>query len=223
MSKRDQIIEKIKKLLRKASDKNGNANECKLAMMIAQRLIAEYKIDKATLDESDGKPNVERRYFKITKRAEEIPYISRIMQDYFQAKILYTTGTAYVYATADSVDNALYIAEFLYNNMRATIRAERRAAKEYFRLIDTRSFYLGFMLGVCDVLEKQNTELERASESYALICRTELAVVDSYIKEFVKPKDVSRGTKPPTDLNSFSRGRIRGQKTGIKTGLETAP
>lgn len=126
-------------------------------------------------------------------------------------------------ATADSVDNALYIAEFLYNNMRAAIRAERHAAREYFRLIDTRSFYLGFMLGVCDVLEKQNAELERASESYALICRTELAVVDSYIKEVVKPKDVSRETKPPTDLNSFSRGRIRGQKTGIKTGQETTP
>ena len=139
MSKRDQIIEKIKKLLRRASDKNGNANECKLAMMIAQRLIAEYKIDKGALDESDGKPSVERRYFKITQRAQEIPYISRIMQDYFQAKILYTTGTAYVYATVDSVDNALYIAEFLYNNMRAAIRAERRANCSIFcRMVVSR-------------------------------------------------------------------------------------
>ena len=190
-------------------------------MAIAQRLIAQYKIDRGVLTETARELNVERRYFKITQRAQEIPYVSRIMLDHFQSRVSYVPGTAYVYAAEDSIENALYIAEFLYNNLRAALRAERRAAKECFRLIDTQSFYLGFMSGVCDSLKKQETELERASTQYAIICRTEIAAVNKYIAEVVKPREVDFGTVSVRDANSFLRGHIRGEKAGIKRGIET--
>ena len=222
MKKRQQIIDKVKKLLRRGSEKNGNINECKLAMAIAQRLIAQYKIDRGILTETADEPKVERRYFKITQRAQEIPYVARIMLDHYQARVSYIPGMAYVYATEDSIENALYIAEFLYNNMRSALRAERRAAKKCFRLIDTRSFYLGFMSGVCYALEKQNAELKRASTQYAIICRTEIAIVNKYITEVVKPKVMVDDETPSVrDTNSFLRGHIRGEKTGIKKGIET--
>ena len=122
---RQQIIAKIKKLLAKADDNRGNLNECKLAMSIAMRLMAQYKIEQAELKDKPAEAQkVAERSFKTTKYAREIPYITTIMNDHFQADITYSDYVAYVYATEESVDNALYVAEFLYNNMKAALRAE---------------------------------------------------------------------------------------------------
>lgn len=160
---RQQIIAKIKKLLAKADDNRGNFNECKLAMSIAMRLMAQYKIEQAELKDMPAEAQkVAERSFKTTKHAREIPYITTIMRDHFQADMAYSNYTAYVYATEDSVDNALYIAEFLYNNMKAALRAEKRKARERFRLVCEPDFYCGFMSGICSALKKrENGNLRR--------------------------------------------------------------
>lgn len=217
---REQIIAKIKKLLAKADDNRGNLNECKLAMSIAMRLMAQYKIEQAELKDKPAETQkVARRSFKTTKYAREIPYITTIMKDHFQASITYANYTAFVYATEESVDNALYIAEFLYNNMKAALRAEKRKAKERFRLICEPDFYYGFMHGIDSTLEAQETEIADENESYAIICRTELAAVEEYLQNVVKPKSTRPQSASITDYESFERGYKRGQNTTINPAI----
>ncbi len=216
---RQQIIAKIKKLLAKADDNRGNFNECKLAMSIAMRLMAQYKIEQAELKDKPAEAQkVAERSFKTTKHAREIPYITTIMRDHFQADMAYSNYTAYVYATEDSVDNALYIAEFLYNNMKAALRAEKRKAREHFRLVCEPDFYCGFMSGICSALKKQEMETFAENESYAIICQTELALVDEYVQREVKPKEVHTHN-PLKDYESFNRGYERGQNTSINPAI----
>ena len=130
----------------------------------------------------------------------------------------YTMYTAYVYATEESVDNALYVAEFLYNNMKAALRAEKRKAREQFRLICEPDFYCGFMSGICSALKKQEMETFAENESYAIICQTELALVEEYLQREVKPKEVHTHN-PLKDYESFNRGYERGQNTTIKPAI----
>lgn len=216
---RQQTIAKIKKLLAKADDNRGNFNECKLAMSIAMRLMAQYKIEQAELKDKPAEAQkVAERSFKTTKYAREIPYITTIMRDHFQADMAYSNYTAYVYATEESVDNALYVAEFLYNNMKAALRAEKRKARERFRLVCEPDFYCGFMSGICSALKKQEMETFAENESYAIICQTELALVEEYLQREVKPKEVHTHN-PLKDYESFNRGYERGQNTTIKPAI----
>lgn len=122
------------------------------------------------------------------------------------------------YATEDSVDNALYVAEFLYNNMKAALRAEKRKARERFRLVCEPDFYCGFMSGICSALKKRETEIFAENESYAIICQTELALVEEYLQREVKPKEVHTHN-PLKDYESFNRGYERGQNTTIKPAI----
>lgn len=215
---RQQIIAKIKKLLAKADDNRGNLNECKLAMSIAMRLMAQYKIEQAELKEKPAETQkVARRSFRSTKRARELPYINTIMGNYFQSKLTYIGETVYVYAAEESVDNALYVAEFLYNNMKAALRAEKRRAREQFRLICEPDFYHGFMCGIASTLREQEAEISSENQSYEIVCRNELALVEQYL---AKAKQSRRKIQETVkDYESFNRGYERGQNTTINPAI----
>lgn len=228
METNKSVLEKIQKLLRKARDTRGNAHECELAMKMAQNLMLKHKISMAAVDASESnemKFNVVEREIPMTKTGIEWNFIGWILEEFFEADIIRserTSGTyARIFAVESSIDLAVYVFEFLNEQMKYAFKAYSRTVYRAHK----QSFYYGFVEGVSFALregkkEVVSSETPEAVKSYELVLVRTKEAIRAYINDKVPSLRKRRNRSIDLDANAYTSGVERGKKCKIHKPIE---
>lgn len=200
MKKRDDIIEKVKKLMNVARDPEASENEIFVATKQAHKLMARHNIeindieskktDDITVISLDVCPNYlmpviqiianefRCEFLYISRRNRFIPRLCGIKQD--------------ILIAIDVIEN---IKIFINKNLPKYIKEYKRNSFEYISYdarILKRSYCLGFANRLNEYFEMNKLELKKEFKKYELMVLGIPEVVTEYVNEIIKPKKVKQ-------------------------------
>ncbi len=159
MSKKEKIIDRIKKLFALAGN-NPSTQEAKAAALKAQELIAEYDVKQSELLE-DVEEIIESSCY-VGKGNKWKYLLANAIAKNFRCKCFSSNNEKFVFcghATDSAVAKETF--EFLFNQNVKLSRAQAYKARKKNGTAYgvARSFSLGFVSGVKEVLDRQSTAL----------------------------------------------------------------
>ena len=221
---RDEIIEKIKKLLR--MQRGGTAGEIANALAMAAELARKHGInlDAVDPDAPEAKPINHIDAITAARLQDEVKYASLVCQNFFNVTAMITAERAksnrrgrdfkiVFIGTASDQEIALYIFEFLTRHFRRCWN--HRVNK---RLRDRRAFMNGIYQGLCHKLHVQR-EAEVTGEGLIRLDQ-QLARRNQYMKDTFGETE-KKNMKASSDSSAAKRaGYEQGRKTEIRTAVE---
>jgi hypothetical protein len=222
---REEIIEKIKKLLR--MKRGGTAGEIANALAAAAKLAREHSIDLGSVDPDapDAVPLSHMDAKTAARLQDECKYAALVCQNFFNVTAMITDAKngrrwrdwqiIFIGTTTDQ-QSALYIFEFLSGHFRRCWN--HRPNK---RLKNRPAFMNGIFQGLCQKLHEQR----KAEVTGVGLVRLDQAVArrDQYLKAHW-PDAGTRKMEQHSDASAAKwAGWVEGRKTEIRSGLDGAP
>lgn len=239
----EQLVEKVRKLL--SLSKSDNPNEASLALEKAKKLSVEYDLDLASInihEKQKEEPIVKGESIGgDTKRISTCQkYISWLIQDYFNVKIIYHGGRysgrtmTFVGKRAD-IEMAIYINNYLNEEM-------PRLWKKYYssnsdiKISDKQSYLYGIYQGLSAKISesKKNTEtekfesikitkgvneLERVKECYALTIKSTKEKLEEKVAEFYPHLRSNTTRINVSSYNAVNDGKTAGRNISLSRSL----
>lgn len=181
---REQVLNKVRKLLRMTTERGCTEAEARQAAAMAQRLLIAHRLDQAALDVTDREmpqdPQVWADPLDASCRTRVSPWRSRLAGAVARANgcaVYYSGGQIRIVGTPDNVTATRYIYDFC-------AREIDRLAKQYSGNGRTwlASWRVGAATGVTEVLReaRDNARQEAASAGVALlVIDNALATIDA--------------------------------------------
>lgn len=211
------IIETIKNLLAMANHKNSNENEAKVAMLKARKLMADYNIALADIEDESGPKEEIVQEYQIYADGHTMTNwklaLAKIVAQNFRVKHFIQEPYVVFYGYKTDAECASQIFKFLADvGNRNAVKEYNKARKEgraTHGLMNT--FLSGFVQGVADILEKQ---------CLAIMVVTPQEVADRYA-EMTKGWGHKRSSiRTRMDSALYGRGRSAGQSAANSRGIE---
>ena len=222
----EPIIERIKKLLRLAADKRGNAHEAERAMQLAFELAERHRIDVAGLDLDEESARLVHERWEIGWRFDRLRRgIFALLQTYFHVTVCVSRPQMIVIGRPQDVLIARYVHDFLLRAGRECLRKYEAEQKDSGRRMTTnkRAGYLaGFIYGIGSKLAASRKTMP-LTDSMAALVVVEDAARDQMLAKLVPMRaDLARleGRKNPTAVMA---GYLDGRATTINQPLSGAP
>jgi len=209
----DNMIRKVKKLLRLAE--SSNPHEAELATIKANQILLDYNLT-ISKDEAEAEEKVfyTHRVLTVKRRDAKFKAISQILGTFYVMSVSHRgVGLTHLEATGRraNVKIAAYVARFL-NNKLDDLWSETRKEHPHLKGIAAKnSFLRGVGQGYVDKINRVKTELPTAQ-------RDAIMVVESQLEEMVKMAYSHLSTTSSTVKHhgeSNSLGKIAGKKLTI--------
>lgn len=226
MSNHDDIIEKLRALLRLA--KSDNVHEAALAMQRAHDIAAKHQVDLSRLPAEDDLRAPLGRYMQLPDRlAQEWKEALNLIHNYFNVDVtcIRRGGRCLIVGTALDVELAEYVCTYLVRACRQCLAHWKDGERRHRRKTSggkVASFIEGFFLGLRVKLHAQRKSQAEQHAGLALA----LALEDGARARNVFARSVLTGkittiTMPQLRRHrqSGSAGFIAGQSTEIRSGL----
>lgn len=221
----DNIIEKIKKLLR--MKRGGSKGEIENALAMAAELARKHGIDLASVDPDapDAQPITEMDAYTAARLQCEVKYSALVCQHFFNVEALIMDCPSkgrnwrdfkivFIGQAADQ-QIAIYIFEFLSGHFR---RCWNRRPNR--RIRNRQSFMYGIYVGLCHKLDEERRRT---------VCGEGLVRLDQRAlqrKQWLKDNHPNSGERNCADDDGSKTARyagyIEGRKTEIRPGLDKA-
>lgn len=242
----DEILNKIKKLLRVDPERGASQTEVEQALVAAQRLAARHNINLAEVDAAEeingaGEPIVgdefrpERQGGGECKR--KLPtthkYISPILEKYFAVSVLVIEGSdsewkmtkhLQIFGRKTNVAIAIYVYGYLHREFMDLWHDYKRRTDA--PMSSRGSFFHGLRNGLYDKLEITKGQVEAeaqaqisSSTSVALILVGEQDKVKQAVTSEHPRLIYSKVNYDTRDYTALQEGAIAGKKIEIKTAL----
>lgn len=214
--KREEIIERIRKLLR--MQRGGTEGEVATALRLAQELAAKHGIDLEGVnpDEAAAKPIGHEDALTSARIQFEAKYAGLVCQHFFRVEI-FTRQVAWGKFALTFVGTSWdrEIARYVFNFLVGHFRREWRARKG--RLRNRQAFLWGMYLGLCHKLKAQQPAVD--IDSLALMT-TQRGALQRYIKtEFGEMK--SSSAEPDDKAKQATwEGICAGRRTEIRPAVK---
>lgn len=154
MTNRDDVLDKIKKLLA-LSKNNDNENERMAAALKAQKLISEYDVNVCELESGEDPMEEVISSYKSPRAWHK--YLAYIIAENFRCKLILTGGVATFFGYKHDAEAAKLVFDYLY---RFSNSKGKKVSKTYSPPAGAyNSYVLGFAEGVRIELEKQSEAL----------------------------------------------------------------
>lgn len=210
----EKIIEKIKKLLAMTEENGASENEAMVAALKAQKLMAEYNITVADIDDKDDSDEIVQNAIDIDTRNKWKYRLANIIATNFCCKTFcYGTKKIVFYGYKKHADVAAEVFKFLYktgcklaNNYYYKCMKEGRNTKGV-----KNTFIIGFCDGINDVLGKQCT---------SLMLVTPKEVTESFEKMMEGSRTRHSSMKINHDRQAYDDGRREGRNTANARSIE---
>jgi hypothetical protein len=228
---KQQIIDKIQKLLALAN--SSNENEAKSAASMAQALLTKYNLTMKEVDKSSQ--SYTSKAFETNKRRQDTSarYIQTILKTFFFVEIINTKKPVKVYEDVcgikfektvyenmylifgepHNVEIAQYIYDFLDNSFKVLYRdfAKKNKTGKGSRV----SYYYGVYAGLYDQLKQTKTKVE---QEVGLVVVEDKDLTDFISQSIGKTKSLVKKTQTE-DKNALNQGYKEGQSLKIAKGL----
>jgi len=217
MSSADQILDRIRKLLR--MQRGGTPEEVATALRLAQKLADEHGIDLSSVrtdEQADRAVDAEATEPKSRLQWECI-YASQIIQGHFNVRSIIWkrwTGTCVrIIGTKLDRQIALYVYHFLTGHFRREWKENRGRCR------NRRAFMYGMLLGLDRKLRDQRKDLP-TDNPLAVAVQSKAAACDAWVEANCGPlQDVS--IRPDSNAQAaMTRGWKAGRRTEIRPGVE---
>jgi len=229
MNKNDDILNKVRKLLRLADRSRGSTeNEAKVALAKAQELMTRHNIDSALLRMEAG----EKAGIDVSKGLYELPkslnpadmMILSLLQGHFNVRVILMSGhrkTAVdIIGAPEDVDFAIYALSFL----RQTFFRCWNEFKKTSWNPDKASYYRGLRDGInaeLNAAKKRAEESygENARQTYALAVVDQNAAITRYVDENYGKLRNRTQRRRRVDSTSYFAGESKGRTIRINRPL----
>lgn len=187
MCKRDKIIEKIKALLNMTTDRGCSEAEALSCALKAQKLIAEYDIDKTEIY-GEEQPQIVEAMAEQASRSRMSGYLAEVISRNFRCEyaiqIEKINNNRKYYPVFVGYSQDARAAALVYEKLyRVGNRLANKAQRQYKRVRGLyKAYFMHFIDGVAEELDKQ--------------CEALMLVIPLTVKEFYDAKDLVAMRKP---------------------------
>lgn len=207
------IISKIEKLLALAGN-NPSEAEAQVAMLKAQKLMAEYNLDMAQFQDKPQKKEAVTEYFKGYHNTGWAMALAKVICDNFRCNLLRAPGYGLVFVGLKE-DVAIckavfsFAAETLDKNMRKLRRQYRKQGLPTDGI--SGDYAAGFIAGTRD---KYKEQVEKNNWGLILV---KDALVEQKTKDIIDPKKKAKAVKGlfrSGDAGLYTKGYVDGKNLG---------
>jgi hypothetical protein len=175
----EDIIDRIKKLLRLGADARGNAHEAERAMALAFALAEKHRVDVASLDLDEETARLVHEFWNVGGRYDRLRRgIFGILRSHFHVSTCLSKPRILVTGRAQDIAIAHYVHDFLLRTGRDCLRKFEAEVKAGGRRITTTkrlSFTTGFLYGLHAALQKTRETMPLTDSQSALVVVEEQA------------------------------------------------
>lgn len=214
----DKVVEKIKKLL--ALTDSANEHEAKIAMLMAQKLMARHNLDIKDVVAKD-KENVCEIYAGTYGKRTWRRILAKVISKNFRCEHFYNNrgNKGFIVVFVGLLDD-IKIAKSIYEFAISVIEKNQKRVYKELRMVGfetkgvKKSYAIGFVYGLDDSFEEQKDEMP---EEYALVLQIPEVVID-----FMENKEFD-GSTPEVNLEIENRLAMgQGYEDGIEFGRNNA-
>lgn len=225
MSK-DEVIEKIRKLLR--MKRGGTPAEVETALALAAELARKHGVNLGSVD-----PDVEPESEVITHQEDvlksRLPLEARlagaILVHFFNVGIVFGNGwglmgwrkTVRFVGTRCDIDIARYLFGFLQGHFRRSWNRRQNR-----RIRNREAFLKGMFLGLAAKLEKERNQAMAGNEAGLVLIGKAVEKRKQYIHEHWKTEDRDLEVDKSDAAASRYAGIVEGQRTELRRGMDGA-
>lgn len=216
------MIERIKKLLRLAADKRGNAHEAECALALAFELAEKHRVDVDNLDLDEDSARLILEYFASPRRLSFLRQRAlNIVQSFFHVDVCHCSERVAFAGRQSDVTIAHYVYAFLVRAGTNCLRAWEREEQIARRRVSTgkrRNFVQGFAYGIASNLNKSRRKVPPLDDARATLIvaeRHERARKLSEVGE-MRDKSLRLGRK---HRGAMDAGWVDGRNTTINQPL----
>lgn len=160
-TKRETIIEKIRKMMALASN-NPSEAEATSAALMAQKLMAKYHVEEKELGEDISESNIESLTIILSGKVQKWRIsLAQALARNFRCRVYLVNGDVTFYGFTEDIQICSEVFKSLYSiGNKLSEKAKREVRKEDGTAKGVKnSFCLGFVSGIRKELEKQCTAL----------------------------------------------------------------
>lgn len=222
----EQVLEKLKKILRLADNSAATKGEVEAAMARAKEIAMQHDIDLSTINFED--PAAKAKSFDIEKgtvgfgSSREYPYhrwITHVLKEVFGVYVV-RLGAGYAFI-GDKNDVAVCkeLFPWMESIYRNSFQAKVKAGLLYQSAGDRNGFYRGFTAGlleanrkvVAETLSKQNVDKNK----YAMVLRNKETAIEAAVPGFFPNLRDARKSATRVNYSAFNTGHAEGKKVNL--------
>jgi hypothetical protein len=215
------VLERIKKLLRLAADKRGNAHECERAAALAFDLAERHHVDVASLNLDEQCEQLVGEYFKFGSKLDLIRQRAiAIVATFFHVDPCISYPRVLFVGRETDVQIAGYVYEFLCRAARDCLKGWEQREKEERRKVTTlkrKNYIAGFYYGI-------SSQLSEARQAVALDDAKHALVVAEEVKRKAKLDELvpnQTTVKAPEPKRRNPRAIVAGWRDGNNTKIHS--
>ena len=206
----DKILDKISNLMKRAEEKDDAEGQA--SILLAQKLMAKHNISVSQVKIHESKSEVNESRVEFGRMIWWYAELAATIASHFRCSCM-KQGSSVIFV---GLDEDAEIATAVYQGAIDHIKYRRRqmtwASKD-----EKNSYIVGFMCGLDDKLEAQKAELERESDSTALVLQTPSEVKD-YIKNNTTSSYKTATQVRDIDIESYFIGLDEGKHAELNSG-----
>lgn len=206
----DKILDKISNLMKRAEEKDDAEGQA--SILLAQKLMAKHNISVSQVKIHESKSEVNESRVEFGRMIWWYAELAATIASHFRCSCM-KQGSSVIFV---GLDEDAEIATAVYQGAIDHIKYRRRqmtwASKD-----EKNSYIVGFMCGLDDKLEAQKAELERESDSTALVLQTPAEVKD-YIKNNTTSSYKTATQVRDIDIESYFIGLDEGKHAELNSG-----
>ena len=206
----EKLLDKISNLMKRANDKDDAEGQA--SILLAQKLMAKHNISVSQVRIYESKSEVNESRVKFGRMIWWYAELAATIASHFRCSCM-KQGSSVIFV---GLDEDAEIATAVYQGAIDHIKYRRRqmtwASKD-----EKNSYIIGFMCGLDEKLEAQKAEIERESDSTALILQTPVEVTDYIRNNTTRSYKTSTVTKE-IDIASYFMGLDEGKHAELNSG-----
>lgn len=218
----ENIVERIKKLLRLGADARGNAHEAERAMALAFELAERHRIDVESLHLDEDTARVVHEQWHTGLRFDRVRRgVFGILQTFFHVTVCRRGAEMLVIGRTQDVAIARYVHDFLLRTARECLRVWEGCEKADRRRVtlNKRASYLtGFFWGISGKLAASRETMPLTDNQRAIVL-TEKAAREAVLNDLVPQRETLKALPARRNLDALGAGLRDGEKTNIHQPL----
>ena len=206
----DKILDKISNLMKRAQDKDDAEGQA--SILLAQKMMAKHNISVSQVQIYESKSEVNESRVKFGRMIWWYAELAATIASHFRCSCMKQGSSVIFVGLGEDAEIATAVYQGAIDHIKYRRRQMTWASKD-----EKNSYIIGFMCGLDEKLEAQKAEIERESDSTALILQTPVEVTDYIRNNTTRSYKTSTVTKE-IDIASYFMGLDEGKNAELNSG-----
>lgn len=230
-----EVIEKIRKCLALANDRNASEGEIWNAVARAKEIAMRHGIDISQVGPSEEKKPTEvvidkDNHINAIYRQPYHKWVFKVLEDVFEIKVIWNhTSTSggviinYITFIGDATDVAIAKVMFKWLEKKFPAALSKKVSQGIltYKAAHTNGFYLGFCIGIIRANQRKEKEVKESlpaeqANQFALMVVKKEEAIDKVLKEKYPKLKTARNTRQQLSSEAAYYGEAEGLQVNLR-------